>query len=52
MMVLENIQREINIENLKRIREYLLTFEEKYDKVDEKGRKLIKTRYKTERIDL
>lgn len=51
-MIQENLQREINIKNLKRIREYLLAFEEVYDKVDDKGRKLIKTRYKTERIDL
>lgn len=42
-MIQENIKGELNIENLKRIRELLLYFESKHQKdEDDKGRKLIK----------
>lgn len=52
-MIEENRQGQITIENLKRIREILLSFESQYsDITNKKGKKLIKYKYKNERIDL
>lgn len=52
-MIEENTNRKIDIDNLKRIREILLLFEETYEKEkDKNGKLLIKQPYKTERIDL
>lgn len=52
-MVDENNKRKIDIENLKRIRELLLYFEEKYKDIENKqGKKLIKQKYITQRINL
>lgn len=51
-MVDENNKRKIDIENLKRIRELLLYFEEKYKDIENKqGKKLIKQKYITQRIN-
>lgn len=51
-MVDENNKRKIDIENLKRIRELLLYFEEKYKDIESKqGKKLIKQKYITQRIN-
>lgn len=51
-MVDENNKRKIDIENLKRIRELLLYFEEKYkDTENKQGKKLIKQKYITQRIN-
>ena len=50
-MVDENNKRKIDIENLKRVRELLLYFEEKYKDIENKqGKKLIKQKYITQRI--
>ena len=52
-MIEENTNRKIDIDNLKRIREVLLLFEETYEKEkDKNGKLLIKQPYKTDRIDL
>jgi len=52
-MIEENTNRKIDIDNLKRIREILLLFENKYEKeTDRNGKLLIKKPYKIERIDL
>lgn len=52
-MIEENKNGKIDIDNLKRIREVLLLFEEIYSKeTDRNGKKLIKSVYKTDRIDL
>lgn len=52
-MIEENTNRKIDIDNLKRIREVLLLFEETYEKEkDKNGKFLIKQPYKTDRIDL
>ena len=52
-MIEENANRKIDIDNLKRIREVLLLFEETYEKEkDKNGKLLIKQPYKTDRIDL
>lgn len=52
-MIEENRQGQITIENLKRIREILLSFEAQYsDITNKKGKKLIKYKYRNERIDL
>ena len=51
-MVDENNKRKIDIENLKRIRELLLYFEEKYKDIENKqGKKLIKQKYIAQRIN-
>lgn len=51
-MIDENNKRKIDIENLKRIRELLLYFEEKYKDIENKqGKKLIKQKYITQRIN-
>ena len=51
-MVDENNKRKIDIENLKRVRELLLYFEEKYKDIENKqGKKLIKQKYITQRIN-
>lgn len=51
-MVDENNKRKIDIENLKRIRELLLYFEEKYKDIENKqGKKLIKQKYVTQRTN-
>ena len=51
-MVDENNKRKIDIENLKRVRELLLYFEEKYKDIENKqGKKLIKQKYTTQRIN-
>ena len=51
-MVDENNKRKIDIENLKRIRELLLYFEEKYKDIENKqGKRLIKQKYITQRIN-
>ena len=51
-MVDENNKRKIDIENLKRVRELLLYFEEKYKDIENKqGKKLIKQKYITKRIN-
>ena len=51
-MVDENNKRKIDIENLKRVRELLLYFEEKYKDIESKqGKKLIKQKYITQRIN-
>lgn len=51
-MVDENNKRKIDIENLKRIRTLLLYFEEKYkDAENKQGKKLIKQKYITQRIN-
>ena len=51
-MVDENNKRKIDIENLKRIKELLLYFEEKYKDIENKqGKKLIKQKYITQRIN-
>lgn len=52
-MIEENQNRKIDIDNLKRIREVLLLFENKYEKeTDRNGKLLIKTSYITDRISL
>jgi len=52
-MIEENRNEKIDIDNLKRIREVLLLFEDMYSKeTDRNGKKLIKSAYKTDRIDL
>ncbi len=52
-MIEENINKKIDIDNLKRIREILLLFEDIYGKEkDKNGKLLIKQPYKTDRIDL
>jgi len=52
-MIEENQNKKIDIDNLKRIREILLIFEEYYAKeTDRNGKKLIKKSYITDRIDL
>ena len=52
-MIEENTNRKIDINNLKRIREVLLLFEETYEKEkDKNGKLLIKQPYKIDRIDL
>ena len=51
-MVDANNKRKIDIENLKRVRELLLYFEEKYKDIENKqGKKLIKQKYITQRIN-
>ena len=51
-MVDENNKRKIDIENLKRVRELLLYFEEKYKDIENKqGKKLIKQKNITQRIN-
>ena len=51
-MIDENNKRKIDIENLKRIRVLLLYFEEKYKDIENKqGKKLIKQKYITQRIN-
>ena len=51
-MVDENNKRKIDIENLKRVRELLLYFEEKYKDIENKqGKKLIKQKYIMQRIN-
>ena len=51
-MVDENNKRKIDIENLKRVRELLLYFEEKYKDIEKKkDKKLIKQKYITQRIN-
>lgn len=51
-MVDENNKRKIDIENLKRVRELLLYFEEKYKDIENKqGKKLIKQKYITQRTN-
>ena len=52
-MIEENQNKKIDIDNLKRIREILLIFEEYYAKEkDRNGKPLIKKSYITDRIDL
>lgn len=52
-MIEENINKKIDIDNLKRIREILLYFEEEYkEERDRNGKLLIKEPYKNNRIDL
>lgn len=52
-MVEENLRGEINIENLKRIREMLLWFEAHYDDVySSSGKEIIKPEFKTKRLVL
>ena len=52
-MIEENENKKIDIDNLKRIREILLLFEDRYSKeTDRNGKLLIKKSYKTERIFL
>ena len=52
-MIEENQNKKIDIDNLKRIRDLLLYFEaeHQYD-TNKKGKKLIKRKYITDRIDL
>jgi hypothetical protein len=53
IMVLENKQREIDIDSLKRIREILLKFEYRYQKERTKsGQKVLKRTYINNRIEL
>ena len=52
-MIDENIRGELSIQNLKRIRDLLLYFEDRYkDRENKKGRKLIKKEYILNRINL
>lgn len=52
-MIEENKNGKIDIDNLKRIREILLYFEDEYkNEKDRKGKLLIKRTYKNNRIDL
>lgn len=52
-LIQENIKGRLDIEHLKRIRKFLLYFEDKYQKKeDEKGAVLIKKQYMTNRIVL
>ena len=52
-MVEENLKGEINIENLKRIREILLWFEAHYDSTyTSNGKKVIKSEFKEKRLTL
>ena len=52
-MIEENRNGKIDIDNLKRIREILLYFEDEYkNEKDRKGKLLIKRTYKNNRIDL
>ena len=52
-MVEENLRGEINIENLKRIREMLLWFEAHYDDIySSSGKEIIKPEFKTKRLVL
>ena len=53
IMVLENVNKKIDKENLLRIREYLVNFEAKHlNDIDNKGKCLIKKEYITNRIPL
>jgi len=52
-MIDQNVQNRLNIANLKRIRNILLAFEQEYgDETDTHGKRLIKQRYITNRIQL
>lgn len=52
-MIDQNVQNRLNIANLKRIRNILLAFEQEYgDEIDTHGKRLIKQRYITNRIQL
>lgn len=52
-MIDENIKGELSIQNLRRIRDLLLYFENRYkERENKKGRKIIKKEYILNRIDL
>ena len=52
-MIDENLKGKLDIENLRKIRDLLLYFEQEHkDDTTKKGKKLIKWEYKNERIDL
>lgn len=52
-MIDENIKGELSVQNLRRIRDLLLYFENRYkERENKKGRKLIKKEYILNRIDL
>ena len=52
-MVEENLKGKLDIDNLKRIRELLLYFEDKYEKeTNSKGQLILKRKFITKRIDI
>lgn len=52
-MVEENLKGKLDIDNLKRIRELLLYFEDKYEKeMNSKGQLILKRKFITKRIDI
>ena len=52
-MIEENLKGKLDIDNLKRIRELLLYFEDKYEKeTNSKGQLILKRKFITKRIDI
>lgn len=52
-MIEENLKGKLDIDNLKRIRELLLYFEDKYEKeMNSKGQLILKRKFITKRIDI